>query len=535
MRIFKNSIIRSACLVPTLASVMLMGCGSDSSSEGPSVITAKGLISGVASEGSVASFKGIPYGAAPIGDKRFAPPQPVPAWDDTLHANEFGSDCPQVAGMFGSASTNEDCLFLNVYTPDVEGEHPVMVWIHGGALIFGSGGATYNPEKILNEDVVLVTLNYRLGALGFLAHSDLSTEMGSGSGNFGLMDQQLALTWVQDNIELFGGNPENVTIFGESAGGHSVLSQLASNDAAGLFHKAIVQSGAYSAGQMPLPFAEAMGASFAQTANCNEVQDTLACLRALPVDEILKAQEGVSYIPNTGTDILPLSISAALETGEFNQVPVMTGSNLHEGRLFVALDEVTNLATLNDDAKYRQSVAGFLSPDPTLDTDAIATRYLALEDSEASNKYSLAYSAIQTDAAFACTALGQMFTLSAFVDTYSYHFTDENAPSLFPPILSIPLGAAHAYEIQYLLDSEQTMLDNGAGNEQMALATAMVDYWTTFAKTGNPNPAASALPIWSTFSSGTILDLNPTLTSKYYSEFSNTHSCGYWEEQTNNL
>ncbi len=489
---------------------------------------------GVASEGSVASFKGIPYGAAPVGDKRFAPPQPAPAWDDTLHANKFGSDCPQVAGLFGFASTTEDCLFLNVYTPDVEGEHPVMVWIHGGAFIYGSGGDSYDAEKIVNEDVVLVTLNYRLGALGFLAHTDLSSEMESGSGNFGLMDQQLALTWVQENIDLFGGDPENVTIFGESAGGHSVLSQVASATATDLFHKAIVQSGAYSAGQMPLSFAEAIGASFAQTANCNEAQDTLACLRALPVDDILKAQGESTYIPNTGTAILPLSISEALETGEFNQVPVMTGSNLHEGRLFVALEEVTNLAALNDESTYRQSVARFLSPDPTLDTDAIATRYLALENSEASNKYSLAYSAIQTDAGFACTALGQMLAFSAFVDTYSYHFTDENAPSLFPPILSITLGAAHAYEIQYLLDSEQTMLDNGAGNEQMALATAMVDYWTTFAKTGNPNPAASALPTWSTFSSGTILDLNPTITSKYYNEFSDTHSCDYWDQQTNN-
>jgi para-nitrobenzyl esterase len=538
MRIFKNTLFRSICLVPALTSVMLAGCGSDDATDTPSnneVVTAKGAITGVSGSGNSASFKGIPYADAPVGENRFSAPVSVPAWDEALQASEFGSDCPQVGGALGSASVDEDCLFLNVYTPNIDGDHPVMVWFHGGAFIFGSGGGNYQADKIIGEDVVLVTLNYRLGALGFLAHSELTSAMGAGSGNFGLMDQQLALQWVQDNIELFGGNPENVTVFGESAGAHSVLSQMASANASGLFHKAILQSGGYGQDQRTLSQAEALGETLSQSAGCDVEGSKLDCLRALSVQDILAAQGSTSYIPNTGTGILPVSIRSALASGSFNQVPVIEGSNLNEGRLFVGLNELSK-GVLSDESTYSQSVAAYLSVSPVLDADAIASRYLALQDSESDNRFSLAFSAIQTDVGFACEGLAQVSTLASFVDTYSYHFTDENAPSLLPQaLISFPLGAAHAYEIQYVLSTEEVMLERGAGDDQINLANAMVDYWTTFAKSGNPNPESAAIPQWPKFSTGEMLDLKADIVSKPYVDFYTTHSCAYWSNPPTTL
>jgi para-nitrobenzyl esterase len=583
MRIFKNTFFRSICLVPVLTSIILAGCGSDDATDTPSnnevvtdtpsnneddtdtpsnneddtdtpsnneddtdtpsnnedvsdtpsnneVVTDKGAITGVSGPGNSVSFKGIPYAGAPVGENRFSAPVSILAWDETLQASEFGSDCPQVVGALSSASSvNEDCLFLNVYTPNIDGDHPVMVWIHGGDFISGSGGGNYQADKIIGEDVVLVTLNYRLGALGFLAHSELTSEMGAGSGNFGLMDQQLALQWVQDNIKFFGGNPENVTVFGESAGGHSVLSQMASANASGLFHKAIIQSGGYRQDQITLSQAEARGEVLSLSAGCNDDGDKVDCLRDLSVQEILEAQGPTGYIPNTGTDILPESIRYALTYGTFNKVPVIEGSNLNEGQLFVGANELSNGAALSDESEYRESVAEYLSVNPELDADAIASHYLLQQDSESDNRFSLAFSAIQTDVGYACEGLAQVLTLRDYVDTYFYHFTDENAPSLLPQAyISFPLGAAHAYEIQYLLSTEEVMLERGAGDDQINLANAMVDYWTTFAKSGNPNPESAAIPQWPELSTNDMLDLKADIVSKPSEDFYNTHSCSYW-------
>ena len=197
--------------------------------------------------------KGIPYAKPPVGDLRFASPQAVTLADmaddnRVIDATAFGNACPQAATTFGNtASVTEDCLYLNVYKPKASGTYPVMVWIHGGALILGQGpGSVIICPRWSKKALVVVTINYRLGALGFLSHDAL----GSDSGNFGLKDQVQALKWVKANIKYFGGDPTNVTIFGQSAGGHSVLSLIASPKAKGLFHKAIVESGAYNPTQM---------------------------------------------------------------------------------------------------------------------------------------------------------------------------------------------------------------------------------------------------------------------------------------------
>src|SRR5216683_4308472 len=238
------------------------------SASGPSVGTANGAVRGLAN-GAVDEFLGIPYAAPPVGALRWRPPQPAASWPGIRDATQFAPHCPQLPSPFGHASTSEDCLFLNVFTPSHRqtGSHfPVMVWIHGGALVTG-GSNDYNPTALVEDGVTVVTINYRLGALGFLAHPALADANGQ-SGDYGLMDQQAALRWVQRNIASFGGNPHNITIFGESAGGLSTLSQVASPQARGLFETAIVESGSYNLTQASLSSAEAAGEAFAANAGC---------------------------------------------------------------------------------------------------------------------------------------------------------------------------------------------------------------------------------------------------------------------------
>src|ERR1700733_15064420 len=211
--------------------------------------TANGAVRGLAN-GAADEFLGIPYAAPPVGALRWQPPQPAASWAGVRDATKFAAHCPQLASPFGLASTSEDCLFLNVFTPKAGGQHPVMVWIHGGALVTGESD-DYSPAGLVADGVTVVTINYRLGALGFLAHPAPADANGQ-SGDYGLMDQQAALRWVQRNIASFGGDPRDVTLFGESAGGLSTLSQVASPAARGLFAKAIAESGSYNLTQTSL-------------------------------------------------------------------------------------------------------------------------------------------------------------------------------------------------------------------------------------------------------------------------------------------
>src|SRR5215472_18593341 len=302
---------------------------------GPVTGTANGAVRGVAN-GAVDEFLGIPYAAPPVGALRWQPPQPVVGWSGVRDATQFAPHCPQLPTPFGQASTSEDCLFLNVFTPvhKQAGSHfPVMVWIHGGALVTGESD-DYDPAALAEGGVTVVTINYRLGALGFLAHPALADANGQ-SGDYGLMDQQAALRWVQRNIASYGGNQHDVTIFGESAGGLSTLSQVASPQARGLFDRAIVESGSYNLTQASLSSAEAAGDAFAAAAGCSS--QTAACLRSLPVSTILANENAGGYTPNINSEVLPETLGAALATGNFNRVPIINGTNRDEWRLFVAL------------------------------------------------------------------------------------------------------------------------------------------------------------------------------------------------------
>ncbi|QJD58474.1 carboxylesterase family protein [Pseudomonas sp. gcc21] len=530
------------------------------------VSTLQGDYIGIVDNG-MRTYRGIRYGVA----ERFAAPEFPEAHSTPVKlSTDFASNCPQNDSAFGQASVDEDCLFLNVYAPEEPGEYPVMVWIHGGAFVYGSGGESYDPVRLVEKGVVVVTLNYRLGALGFLPHASL------GDSNFGLQDQQLALQWVKDNISKFDGDADNVTIFGESAGGHSVMSQLASPGAAGLFHKAIVQSGSYNGNQVPLtdtvlgpvtiPGGQSLfGApTIADTKCADDTGDQLvSCLRSLSVEDLLKAQPD-NILPVTGTDTLPVPINEALAS-DFNEVPVMMGSNLNEGTLFSLLalapaeddpttaeDESLRPPFVISDIGYYAAVASLLQEDLRLDAATIADDYLnqqtpvailmqlGLSESDAGalRRYN-AYSAIGTDWRFTCPNSEQWDLLTDKVDTWGYWFTDTDAPSILGDTQSpFPLGASHSFEIQYVLSSSETLVERGASEEQVALAEQMAGYWTNFAKYGD-NPAigpngtdgAEGSIEWPRLTSdGEILRLNtPNPEAVGVADFRTTHQCAYWK------
>lgn len=488
----------------------------------PTAQTQDGRITGIAAEG-MREFLGIRYAAPPVGPLRWQPPQPVPADLATKAATAFASHCPQLASPYGVASTSEDCLFLNVYTPDrkprrAEAGLPVMVWIHGGALVVGESDG-YDPIKLVTDgDVIVVTINYRLGYLGFLAEAGLDAE-GHAAANYGLLDQQFALDWVRRNIAGFGGNPENVTIFGESAGGLSVLSNLASPTAHGLFNKAIVESGAYALELPSLADAETGGNAFAAAVGCST--GDAACLRQIPVEQILQqeAVPGLSIKTIVDGTVLPLSIDAALPKGRFNRVPVMNGSNHDEYRLFT-----TASANLTAEA-YPATLDGIYGD--TLGT-AVAAEYPVGNYAQPV----LALAAAVTDQVFACTAKQVDRWTSRFVPTYAYEFADPNAPEDFLPPAGYPFGAAHASEIQYLFTIAKLPGTPALTPAQQQLSSEMVAYWTSFARNGSPN--GEAAPDWAPYARGdrATQSLVPPHSMRE-TNFSADHHCRFWRPVIN--
>ncbi|HEX6907675.1 MAG TPA: carboxylesterase family protein [Terriglobales bacterium] len=497
-----------------------------------------GIFRGISTPG-MNEFLGIRYAQPPVGDLRWrAPrrPERVPGIQDATH---FGNHCPQPASPFGLASTSEDCLFLNVFTPTRAGRNeshdhgarlPVMFWMHGGALVVGESD-DYNPQRLVDHGVVVVTINYRLGALGFLAHPALSAEAADpdgdhdadrtpASGNYGIMDQQLALKWVKRNIAAFGGDPENVTIFGESAGGLSTFSNLVSPPAKGLFAKAIVESGAYRLNLPSLATAEAQGTAFATAEGCTD--QSAACLRALSVEQILARENAAGYVTNVDGRVIPQSIDAALSSGEFNRVPVIHGSNHDEWRLFVALNNVF-AGIIPTPANYSQLIAATLGI-PVAATGPIVGLY---PPGTTTLSTELALGAVGTDAIFACPAHFASQLTAQFVPTFAYEFNDENAPELFLPFAGFPYGAAHASEIQYLFDVRAAFpTPLNAGQQQ--LAGNMVDYWTEFAAVGNPNQQGT--PNWPAFSvAGVDVQSLVPPAPQTESTFATDHKCAFWD------
>jgi para-nitrobenzyl esterase len=494
------------------------------------------------STGTVREFLGIRYAEPVTGEQRWKPPQPIKPSFAEQNATQFGNHCPQVASPFGNASVNEDCLFLNVYAPNrFDIALPVMVWIHGGALVVGESD-DYNASKLVQRGVIVVTLNYRLGALGFLAHPALSGESPDHiSGNYGIEDQQEALRWVRRNIIAFGGDPNRVTMFGESAGGLSTFTNLVSPTAAGLFHRAIVESGAYMQTLPTLAQTETAGTAFANAVGCNQSTSTavLACLRALPIATILANQAltfpagSLGPAPNIDGKILTQSIGTALGSGQFNRVPLMNGTNHSEWNLFVAEDF--------DLAGHPVTSATYIPAiEATLGVNATAAAGIAslYPVPAAFPSFDQGVGGLGTDAIFACPAHFADELASPFVPTFAYEFNDPNPPQNFLPPVSFPYGASHASEIQYLfpqanpsgfgLDLPQTPLTPA----QQTLSDHMVGYWTQFASTGDPNGIGLVFgqPLWPRFSRSqqVMQSLVPT-TPTTETNFATVHQCEFWD------
>ncbi len=474
-------------------------------------------------------FVGIPYAAPPVGDLRFVAPQPVKSWHGVRKATHLGYSCPQAAdpSLFLFGSTHEDCLYLNVYTPyPLSGKPlPVMIWIHGGGFVTGTG-ADYLPSNFsIKGNVIIVTINYRLGPFGFLAHPALTAESEGASGNYGLLDQQAAIGWVQHNARAFGGDSHNITIFGESAGGASVCSHLASPAMAGQFQRAIIESGPCTAPMtQSLQAAETVGQSIASQNGCPTTADPAAadCLRQLPVSALLAAEGSVSltssvpFMPAYGGSILPLNPGVAIATGQYNRVPVIQGTNHDEGRIVSALSFDLAGGPLSSD-QYPSVIQGaYASNGP-----AVLAQYpLSAFDSP-----DLAFAAAVTDSFFSCPALSTDQSLIQQNNViYAYEFADETAPSFLPSDgVSFPMGAFHGAEVGYLFSNPLQHLNW----TQKTLSDQMIGYWSHFAKTGNPNYFGA--PNWPQFdpSLNNFLSLVPEAT-RVTTGFVSFHQCAFW-------
>ena len=485
--------------------IALAGCGPAETVEAPEpvmigaeVAVTGGTVRGLVGQDGLKEYHGIPYAAPPVGERRWAPPGAIATWTDVRDATSPGPGCVQqgAQGGFYDAATevaamNEDCLTLNVWTRADRPDEalPVMVWIHGGGLTVGSGDA-YPGELLTSKGVVLVTINYRLGPFGFLALSELGAESRSGaSGNQGIRDQIVALEWVRDNIAQFGGDPGNVTIFGESAGSMSVSLLQATPLASGLFHRAIGQSGGMfgvmAQRDRATPYndaAESVGAKFA-AALAGEGGDTsLAALRALPADQVLAtflsdpAFSGALAIVDG--EVIPKDVAAIFEAGEQADVPVLVGSNADEG---TALFSYLAPAFGEGIAGFEAFVAATLGE---VDEE-VSEHYPAGDDAEATASWMAMYS----DAYFAYSMRAWARAMQTVPsDAWLYWFT------WAPPIPERErYGAFHAAEIGYVFGNVG-LFDAVPTDDDRALSDLMASVWTQFARTGNPN--GEGLPEW---------------------------------------
>ncbi|MDX2052969.1 MAG: carboxylesterase family protein [Polyangiaceae bacterium] len=470
-------------------------CGSGIPIEPGMVATEQGVVRGV-SAGEAWSYKKIPFAAPPLGSLRWKAPEPAACWEGVRDGASFGPLCPQLDAN-GSLVGEEDCLQLNVWAPKAPTAQklPVLFWIHGGGHIQGGAaqpsgtGYIYDGQSFVERTgVVIVTINYRLGSLGFLGHTALSAEPGAqGSANYGTLDQLAALKWVKRNIEAFGGDPARVTIFGESAGGVSVCTLLASPLGKGLFASAIIESGGCNA--RTLAEEETFGAELFQAAGCQTAPDPLACMRALPMEQVVRAKPvqidvaGKPSVYGSVVDGYVLSDTPAkiIARGEHNRVPVIIGNN----------DAETNKSvptTLQTEAQYLAAVKALIP----VGTDAVLAAYPA----SAYPTPRAAYVALTSDAKFVCGARQAALSLDAQQTEGVFRYVFTHVSATLPPLVRAA-GASHALEVPYVFGTMKTIpnFTPDAGDEAVSLA--MQKYWARFAATGDPNgEGAQAWPAY---------------------------------------
>ena len=489
----------------------------------PVVRVASGAVQGKSSDG-VDSFLGIPYAAAPVGALRWRPPQPVAHWTGTRKATEYGNRCPALASTNGARSDAENCLFINVQRPagtTATTRLPVYVFIHGGGLVNGSSNQAGGEQIVQETNAIVVTMNYRLGIFGFLGLPGLVGNRGN--GNFGFLDQQAALRWVHDNIAKFGGQPNHVTLDGESAGGWSVCAHLVSASSGGLFQQAMMHSG--SCYSRPLSATEAASAAVATAAGCTDAATQVACLRGKSAADVLDASASFGAAFTSGTPVFPVSPQQAVDAGSFARVPIVIGSNRDEGRTFqqgaIGWTEAQYDAWVN--GTFGANAAAVLKHYPWPAT---------------SDKFTAAYlsGAIATDAGLitgigGCGDLQLTQTLTKYTKTWAFEFDARNGPGLVP-IPGYAWGAGHAAELAYLFPSfnNGTPIAPTFNAAQRQLSREMVQRWGGFTFNGTPN--FHGLVSWPAFSAtGRYLSLRPGGQSKTITtaQFRAEHSCGFWD------
>ncbi len=485
-----------------------------------------GRVSGavVGKDPAVHVYKGIPFAAPPTGKLRWKPPAPVVPWEGVRTCSDYSAGCSQPRSPIPMPGLNppkmsEDCLYLNVWTPAQKmGEKlPVMVWIHGGGFAMGAAGVDiYDGEALARKGVVVVTINYRLGPFGFLAHPLLSKESEhNSSGNYGLLDQIEALKWVQANIKSFGGDPKRVTIFGESAGGVSVAMLMVTPLSEGLFQRAIAESGSVSLfpmrhvreswnGTEPM---ENSGIDLAKNLGCKGAPNELEIMRSKSDEEILAASEKVQidanklfsgktfpYWPIVDGWVIPEDPSDVVQSGRCHKIPFMIGTNADEGSIFTAA------VPARQPSDYEGLVRVALKDD--------ADKMLKLHPASETAQIKAALNQLVTAAMFVAPARTMCRGMEAAgVKTFCYHFTKTHATGF-----GSNMGAHHAAEIPYVFGNLNGMKVGDAADA--VLCEKMMTYWTRFAATGNPN--AKGLPSWPVYTAAKdeYLQLGETVEAK---------------------
>ncbi len=461
-------------------------------------------------EGSVRVFLGIPYAAPPVASLRWKAPQEVASWTQVRKSDEFGPSCPQL-NQQSDGRYSEDCLYLNVWTPAKgPGEKlPVMVWIHGGGFNFGSSSQPeYDSRNLAGKGVVVVTLNYRLGPLGFLVHPLLSRESPEGtSGNYALLDQIVALKWVQRNIAAFGGNPDRVTIFGQSAGSRSVSLLMISPLSAGLFHGAIAQSGGPIIGSEYLnpvfngnmANVSEMGQKLASKLGCDGAADILAAMRSRSAEEVIKAadcktglfDEGLFFAPVFDGTVLPGNPFEAYSRGVQHDVPIIAGSTLNEGNVYLKDEKDLSLERYRFFLKSRfgenaGKAFGVFPASSDKDVPAAIDRVVA----------------VAANAEPARFVTGSMERKRSRGYLYQFIRLPETERAR-------KLGVYHGVDLAYVFGNIKA--SDGYDDTDMRLSAVMMDYWVNFARTGNPN--GQGLPRWPPYEnrSGLNLEFSDTI------------------------
>lgn len=507
---------------------------------------------------------GIPYAAPPVGDLRWQPPAlPVP-WQEVLAAVSFGPICAQSSTCFpgfGSTSSNEDCLYLNVFTPENQDlkrgqEHriPVMVFIHGGGFACGSSN-DYNPTSLVNDgQVVFVSLNYRVGIFGFFSHPEINAE-NHAAGNYGIMDQQFALKWVRENIEYFGGDRDNITVFGESAGGASILAHVAAPSSHGLFHKAIIESGG-APPTMPYPTIEKLeplGISLIQEAGC--AVQTPRNLRLIPAEDLLKANEvdegqfGIGKFPfglmEDGV-IVVKDLRDKFLRGEFNRIPMIIGVNKDEFTWFQAMMEWRSGKVVSAE-EYPETVSATIELLNQLHLNGVIVpqsaipQVLKMYPVEDHSSASRALAAVVGDAGLISTAGRRATRVLAnhSAEVFAYEFDVPDTPCPWPEV-SFPYGSAHTLELPYIFPGFRGASGKATplSKTQQVLASQMVRFWTTFARDSTPNgvvvedrAASQVMPLWKAYHAqeDNIMLFQAEEPSKMVNGWGERHNSDFWD------